>query len=64
MPANRGIYELPPSRAGEHPIYALDSNGFIVGWEHYTNEVDILPALERLKELLDREDPVTKLQVG
>lgn len=64
MPTERGIYELPPNRAGEHPIYALDSNGFIVGWERYVNEMDVFPAMSRLKEMLDREDPLNKVKAG
>lgn len=62
MPTERGIYELPPNRAGEHPLYALSSAGFIVGWDHYHNEFDFTEAVERLRGMLVREDPLIKAE--
>lgn len=60
MPSERGIYELPANRAGEHPLYALDSNGFIVGWDRYGDIMDLAAAVGRLKKILEDMDPLVK----
>lgn len=64
MPHERGIYELPANRAGEHALYAVDSNGLIVGWDGYTSLMDMTPAVARLRALLEREDPLRRTQTA